>query len=74
MPCMMASLWSGPTPSEVEVRQGEETYLQRTPLQGVAGKVFQAVGGLYHHRCDPPELWCQRFHMSSIPVQNLMFL
>ena len=30
--------------SEVEVRQGEETYLLRTPLQGVAGRVLQAVG------------------------------
>jgi transposase len=30
--------------TEVEVRHGEERYLLRTPLQGVAGKVLQAVG------------------------------
>ena len=30
--------------AEVEVREGEENYLLRTPLQGVAGKVLQAVG------------------------------
>ncbi len=30
--------------SEVEVREGENIYLLRTPLQGVAGKVLQAVG------------------------------
>ena len=30
--------------SEVEVCQGEEKYLLRTSLQGVAGKVLQAVG------------------------------
>ena len=30
--------------AEVEVQQGEERYLLRTPLQGVAGKVLQAVG------------------------------
>ena len=30
--------------AEVEVREGEERYLLRTPLQGVAGKVLQAVG------------------------------
>ena len=29
---------------EVEVREGEDIYLLRTPLQGVAGKVLQAVG------------------------------
>jgi len=30
--------------AEVEVREGEERYVLRTPLQGVAGKVLQAVG------------------------------
>ena len=30
--------------AEVEVREGEESYLLRTPLQGIAGKVLQAVG------------------------------
>jgi len=30
--------------TEVEVRDGEGTYLLRPPLQGVAGKVLQAVG------------------------------
>jgi len=30
--------------SEVEVSQGEDTYLLRTPLKGVTGKVFQSVG------------------------------
>ncbi len=30
--------------TEVEVRDGEETYLLRPPLQGVAGKVLQALG------------------------------
>jgi len=30
--------------TEVEVREGEEWYLLRTALQGVAGKVLQAVG------------------------------
>ncbi len=30
--------------SQVEVREGENRYLLRTPLQGVAGKVLQAVG------------------------------
>jgi len=30
--------------SEVEVRQGEDTYLLRTPLKGVTGKVLQSVG------------------------------
>jgi len=30
--------------AEVEVRDGEERYLLRTALQGVAGKVLQAVG------------------------------
>jgi hypothetical protein len=29
---------------EVEVSEAEDTYLLRTPLQGVAGKVLQAVG------------------------------
>ena len=30
--------------AEVEISEGEETYLLRTPLKGVSGKVFQAVG------------------------------
>jgi hypothetical protein len=30
--------------AEVEVREGEDRYLLRTPLQGVVGKVLQAVG------------------------------
>jgi hypothetical protein len=30
--------------SEVEVREGDQSYLLRTTLQGVAGKVLQAVG------------------------------
>ena len=30
--------------NEVEVREAANTYLLRTPLQGVAGKVLQAVG------------------------------
>ena len=30
--------------AEIEVREGEESYLLRTPLQGTAGKVPQAVG------------------------------
>jgi hypothetical protein len=30
--------------AEVEVREGEDKYVLRTPLQGVAGKVLQAVG------------------------------
>lgn len=30
--------------NEVEVREAGDTYLLRTPLQGVAGKVLQAVG------------------------------
>lgn len=30
--------------TEVEVWQGEETYLLRTPVKGVAGKVLQAIG------------------------------
>lgn len=30
--------------AEIEVREGEERYLLRTPLQGVAGKVLQAMG------------------------------
>jgi hypothetical protein len=30
--------------SEVEIRQGEDTYLLRTPLKGVTGKVLQAAG------------------------------
>lgn len=30
--------------SEVEVRQGEDSYLLRTPVRGVAGKVLQAAG------------------------------
>ena len=30
--------------SEVEVSQGEDTYLLRTPLKGVTGKVLQSVG------------------------------
>ena len=30
--------------SEVRVRDGDQTYLLRSPLQGVAGKVLQAVG------------------------------
>jgi hypothetical protein len=32
------------TLAEVEVREGEEKYLLRTPLQGVTGRVLQAVG------------------------------
>ena len=31
-------------PAEVEVREREQWYLLRTVLQGVAGKVLQAVG------------------------------
>ena len=30
--------------SEIEVSQGEDTYLLRTPLKGVTGKVLQSVG------------------------------
>ena len=30
--------------SQVQVRQGDQTYLLRTPLRGTAGKVLQAVG------------------------------
>ena len=30
--------------SEVEIREGDQSYLLRTALQGVAGKVLQAVG------------------------------
>jgi len=30
--------------SQVEVREGDQTYLLRTPLRGTAGKVLQAVG------------------------------
>ena len=32
------------TLAEVEVREGDQWYLLRSPLQGVAGKVLQAVG------------------------------
>ena len=30
--------------SQVEVLQGDQTYLLRTPLRGTTGKVLQAVG------------------------------
>jgi hypothetical protein len=30
--------------TQVEVLQGDQTYLLRTPLRGTAGKVLQAVG------------------------------
>ncbi|MDP3064377.1 MAG: hypothetical protein Q8O40_14370 [Chloroflexota bacterium] len=32
------------TLAEVEVREGDQWYLLRSPLQGVAGKVLQAAG------------------------------
>jgi hypothetical protein len=39
--------------SEVEVRDGDRRYLLRTPLQGVAGKVFQAAGIAIRPRVRP---------------------
>ncbi len=44
---------------QVEVRQGDQRYLLRSPLQGVAGKVLKAVGVAVPPSVRPLKMWCQ---------------
>jgi arginine repressor len=44
--------------AQVEVRDGEQCYLLRTPAQGVAAKVLQAAGLALPLRRERHPLWC----------------
>jgi len=66
--------------AEVEVREGEQWYLLLTTLQGVTGKVLQAVrvavppaSGATRERCDSPPLRCQNIKLCPNPRSKKPF-
>ena len=52
-----------PAVQEIEVEQNGRRYRLRLPLQGVCGKLFQAVGGRSALACPGSVVWCQSASM-----------
>lgn len=59
---------------EIEVESGGKTFLLRSPLPGVSGKVFRAVGVAVPPAAKLVQVWCRALFAPSIKPMNKGFL